>query len=150
MLTRSCKNALLIILSALLVVSCSAARPQPGHAVTDGSLPGAGQLSDDSSVQAPPASQLVAVEVVARIDSSLLPGEPELPLQSKDLLGRLSRSLVLHDSDHSQVDAQLKWFAARPDYMDRVFARSSRYLWFIMDEIDKRNMPPDIALLPIV
>ena len=150
MLTSSCKNALLIILSALLVVSCSAARQQPGHVVTDGSLSSAGQLSDDSSVQAPPASRLVAVEVVAKIDSSLLPGEPELPLQSKDLLGRLSRSLVLHDSDHSQVDAQLKWFAAHPDYMDRVFARSSRYLWFIMDEIDKRNMPPDIALLPIV
>ena len=100
--------------------------------------------------ESPTGPQRVAVEVIARIDANLLPDEPDAPLRTPDLLTRLSRSVVLSDSDHHQVDTQLKWFAAHPDYMDRVFTRSSRYIWFIMDEIEKRGMPPDIALLPIV
>ncbi|MGI9265824.1 MAG: LysM peptidoglycan-binding domain-containing protein [Gammaproteobacteria bacterium] len=150
MLTTPFKRPLLFILSALLVVSCSTNNTRPGDPDDARSLTTKTPAVQEKTVKAPQGSQLVAVEVVARIDNSLLPGEPEVPVQSTDLLSRLGRSLVLHDSEQPQVDVQLKWFANHPDYMDRVFVRSSRYLWFIMDEIDKRNMPLDIALLPIV
>ena len=143
---RACPTAIAV----LLLASCASTEPQP--------LSSAAEQSGD--VVAPPrivridesptGPQRVAVEVIARIDANLLPDEPDAPLRTPDLLTRLSRSVVLSDSDHHQVDTQLKWFAAHPDYMDRVFTRSSRYIWFIMDEIEKRGMPPDIALLPIV
>ena len=45
---------------------------------------------------------------------------------------------------------QVRWLAARPDYVHRSMARSSRYLFYIVQEVNARNMPTEIALLPFV
>ena len=71
-------------------------------------------------------------------------------MPTPDLVQRLSRSLSLPLVERSAVDRQLDWYARHPAYMARVFKRSERYLWYIMDELDKRGMPADLALLPIV
>ena len=46
-----------------------------------------------------------------------------------------------------------KWenfYAARPDYWQRINERSKRYLYFIAKEIERRGMPLEIALLPVI
>lgn len=45
---------------------------------------------------------------------------------------------------------QVCWLAARPDYVHRSMERSSRYLFYIIQEVNARNMPTEIALLPFV
>ena len=45
---------------------------------------------------------------------------------------------------------QVRWLSARPDYVNRSMARSSRYLFYIVQEVNTRNMPTEIALLPFV
>jgi membrane-bound lytic murein transglycosylase D len=45
---------------------------------------------------------------------------------------------------------QVRWLAARTDYVHRSIARSSRYLFYIVQEVNARNMPTEIALLPFV
>jgi membrane-bound lytic murein transglycosylase D len=45
---------------------------------------------------------------------------------------------------------QIRWLAARPDYVNRSMTRSSRYLFYIVQEVNARNMPTEIALLPFV
>ena len=45
---------------------------------------------------------------------------------------------------------QVRWLSARPDYVQRSMARSSRYLFYIVQEVNVRNMPTEIALLPFV
>ncbi len=45
---------------------------------------------------------------------------------------------------------QIRWLSARPDYVHRSMARSSRYLFYIVQEVNARNMPTEIALLPFV
>ncbi len=95
-------------------------------------------------------SELVAVEVVARVNADLLPDAPEMPPVVTDLISRLRQSLVFQHADDPKIDAQRNWFRKHPEYMNRVFTRSNRYLWFIMNEIEKRDMPMDLALLPIV
>ncbi|MHB1093084.1 LysM peptidoglycan-binding domain-containing protein [Thiobacillus sp.] len=42
------------------------------------------------------------------------------------------------------------WYAARPDYVRRMLERSRRYLFHIVQEVDRRAMPMEIALLPMV
>ena len=42
------------------------------------------------------------------------------------------------------------WYAARPDYVRRMVARSQKYLYHIVEEVEKRGMPTEIALLPMV
>ena len=39
------------------------------------------------------------------------------------------------------------WYTARPDYVERMTTRGSRYLFHILEEVDKRNMPTELALL---
>lgn len=42
------------------------------------------------------------------------------------------------------------WYASRPDYVRRMVARSQKYLYHIVEEVEKRGMPTEIALLPMV
>ena len=45
---------------------------------------------------------------------------------------------------------QVRWLSARPDYVNRSMTRSSRYLFYIVQEVNARKMPTEIALLPFV
>jgi membrane-bound lytic murein transglycosylase D len=72
------------------------------------------------------------------------------PLADQDLLERIRHQLSLPVSDDPAVARELKWFAEHPDYLARVFKRSERYLYHIVETLEQRNMPLDLALLPIV
>jgi membrane-bound lytic murein transglycosylase D len=54
------------------------------------------------------------------------------------------------DLESSRIDSELKWFARHQSYLNRVSDRSARYLYFIMEQIEARGMPGEMALLPIV
>lgn len=43
-----------------------------------------------------------------------------------------------------------RWYADRPDYMARIFKRAEPWIHYIADELERRNMPGELALLPIV
>lgn len=51
---------------------------------------------------------------------------------------------------HTATEKQLDWFVRHPDYIDRVVERARPYLHHIVDELERRNMPLEIALLPVV
>lgn len=55
-----------------------------------------------------------------------------------------------HQTLHPTTRKRLEWFAGHPEYMNRVAARARPYLHFIVEELDKRNMPMELALLPVV
>ncbi|MBI3772588.1 MAG: LysM peptidoglycan-binding domain-containing protein [Gammaproteobacteria bacterium] len=63
---------------------------------------------------------------------------------------RLRRGFRLQDKDHPRVEPDLNWYASRPDYLDRTFKRARPYLHYILEQIEKRGMPTEIALLPVV
>jgi len=42
------------------------------------------------------------------------------------------------------------WYSERPEYMERMLERSNKYLYFVAQEVEKRNMPMEIALLPMI
>ena len=67
-----------------------------------------------------------------------------------DLLDRLRADFSLPIRDDRRVDAELAWYARHPGYFDRVFARARPYLHHIVAELERRDMPREIALLPIV
>lgn len=49
-----------------------------------------------------------------------------------------------------ETQSRLSWFVNHPDYVNRVVERARPYLFYIADELDKRNMPMEIALLPVI
>ena len=54
------------------------------------------------------------------------------------------------DLDGPLVEKWEQWYAARPDYVARMVERSRRYLYHIVTEVTSRNMPTEIALLPMI
>lgn len=52
--------------------------------------------------------------------------------------------------DNPLVNNQTTWYAARPDYIARTTKRASLYLYHVVEELEKRNMPTELALLPFI
>lgn len=67
-----------------------------------------------------------------------------------DLWERIRRGFAMTDLDTDLVRDQERWYATRPDYIQRMTERSSRYLFHIVEEIERRNMPMELALLPFI
>lgn len=68
-----------------------------------------------------------------------------------DIWKRIADNLTLdRPMQRSAVKAKLGWYSRNQDYLDRVAGRASPYIYYIVTELQKRDMPLDLALLPIV
>lgn len=54
------------------------------------------------------------------------------------------------DLNTARVRQRETWFAQRPDMVVRIFSRSGPYLYYILDEVEKRHLPTELALLPFI
>ncbi|TSJ89721.1 LysM peptidoglycan-binding domain-containing protein [Chitinimonas sp. BJB300] len=72
------------------------------------------------------------------------------PTEQADLWARVRHGFKMENLDNAQVRAQEQFYAKNPEYMRRVVERSRRYLYFIVGEVERRGMPTELALLPIV
>ncbi|WP_394131535.1 LysM peptidoglycan-binding domain-containing protein [Marinobacter nauticus] len=71
--------------------------------------------------------------------------------RTDDLWSRLRDGFTMdHSVDNARVQAQLDWYVRHPRYIDRVVERGSRYLHYIINETEKRGLPSELALLPVV
>jgi peptidoglycan lytic transglycosylase D len=71
-------------------------------------------------------------------------------LARNDLLQRLRDGFALDHEMNKRIQAELKWYVDHPDYLNRVFSRSQRYLPYITQQLEARGLPLELALLPIV
>ena len=76
--------------------------------------------------------------------------EPTTELNDEDILPRLRRGFGMADLSSDLVLYHQQWYMNRPDYMRRMVERSSRYLHHVVEELEKRGMPTELALLPMV
>ena len=67
-----------------------------------------------------------------------------------DLLQRLRDGFGLDEAMNNRIQAELNWYVKHPDYLNRVFTRSQRYLPHITEQLESRGLPLELALLPIV
>ena len=92
-----------------------------------------------------PAPQLA----VAREPSAPVVRMPE-PETPKDLWHRINKGYALRPMDNDAVRDWENWYSSRPDYVARMIERSSRYLYHIVEQVEKRGMPMEVALLPMI
>jgi membrane-bound lytic murein transglycosylase D len=69
---------------------------------------------------------------------------------SGDLWQRLRQGMALPDTDNSLIQVHERWFVSHPAYLDRAVQRSRLYLFHIVEAVEKRGMPMEIALLPMI
>jgi membrane-bound lytic murein transglycosylase D len=67
-----------------------------------------------------------------------------------DLWMRIQQGFTLADLESPLVTKAEDWYSARPDYVARMIERSRRYLYYIVVEVEKRDMPLEVALLPMI
>ena len=140
---RARATAALVVLSALLA-DCQTATVVTSDA-------------DAASGPAPPEPLRARIELesltdnepiasVAKTDEVAVPTSPA-PL---GLVRRVSAGLKLRAAEDSAIDRELDWYVANADYLNRVLHRSERYLYHIVEALERHDMPLDFALLPIV
>ncbi len=67
-----------------------------------------------------------------------------------NLWERIRAGMTLPDHQHPGVQADLDWYARHQGYLDRVVERATPYLYLVVQAVEERNMPTEIALLPVV
>jgi membrane-bound lytic murein transglycosylase D len=85
--------------------------------------------------------ELQAAARVARVDRTA---------RHDDLWQRIRDGFAMPDLNGALVNDKVAWYVARPDYLKRTFERSRLYLHYIVEEIEKRGLPTELALLPMV
>jgi membrane-bound lytic murein transglycosylase D len=94
-----------------------------------------------------PAVQLPAAETGS---ATRLRSVVDLTAAPTSLWDRIRQGFGVTDMATPLVKQQINWFANRPDFIKRTVERSSRYLYHIVQEVEKRGMPTEIALLPVI
>ena len=67
-----------------------------------------------------------------------------------DLWQRIRNGFGLPELNSKLIARHEKWYANHPDYVARMAERSQRYLYYITQEVERRGMPSEIALLPVI
>lgn len=69
---------------------------------------------------------------------------------NNNLWMRIRNGFAMQELDSPLIAKHEQWYAARPEYVMRMTERAKRYLYFITGEVERRGMPSEIALLPMI
>jgi membrane-bound lytic murein transglycosylase D len=115
---------------------------------------------EESDITEADTEQLGFIDTVPPVESTAednedVTNDPPIaavkPRDHDDIWDRIRAGYQLDlDIDRPRLSSQLRWFSSHPSYLDRVSKRGERYLYYIVEELEKAGIPTEIALLPIV
>ena len=107
--------------------------------------------ADELLVPASPAGTMPTEELrVQELGSVTPPTTVDLTAQPDDLWVRVRNGFAMPDLNDDLVLHYQQWYQARPEALRRMVERSRPYLHHIVEEIEARGMPTELALLPMV
>ncbi len=74
----------------------------------------------------------------------------DLTVPPLDVWERIRRGFAIPNLNTPLVDKWTSYYAAHPEAMERMATRAGKYLYYIVDEINRRGLPTELALLPFV
>ncbi|WLP93455.1 LysM peptidoglycan-binding domain-containing protein [Psychrobacter sp. M13] len=86
-------------------------------------------------------------------DMTMVEGNKLAIQQYGDLWSRLRAGYRMNGGQatyNQRIEGQKGWFTSRQDYLNRLTARASRYLYHTVREAERRNIPTELALLPVI
>ena len=139
----------LLLTAVLWLAGCAAPGPGVPVAPVPPANTGPAAPAATAASTAPPLAQ--ASEPLKPAAQAQLRPEGNLGLQPPvDIWERIRRGFAMPDLESELVRDREQWYAARPDYMLRMTERSRRYIHYIVEELERRNMPTELALLPFI
>lgn len=101
--------------------------------------------------EVPPAPKTVLnPEVVVSAPPSKPETAADICLEPRDLWSRIREANHLTGYQHRRVLQEINWYSSHPSYLDRVAERATPYLHILVSEAERRQLPMELALLPIV
>jgi membrane-bound lytic murein transglycosylase D len=158
---------LLSVVAAVLVQACASAPPPPEPepqppqdiATTPPPQPVAAPHPEPvPPALPPPASVLLEAAKLPPFDGERreikepLRGIKEIDgtARTQDVWQRVRQGFAMPDLDNALVRRKTREYAANPEYLHRILDRSRLYLYHIVVEIERRGLPTELALLPMV
>ena len=131
--------------SQVQVATASAAASAPAAAASDAEAMDADDADDADVAKTGPAPAVLPPYDPLQPDKKV---NLDDSAARSDLWHRVRDGFAIPDMDTPAVKQWEQWYASRPDYVARMTARGSRYLYHITQEVECRHMPTELALLP--
>jgi len=135
----------LAMILALILGACSSSPPRDRS----------GAVPEDGDQTATPARRSIPEVADLRLSAARDYSRPAVRTiispEPGDLWERIRQNLVLERHlDRTSTQSKLKWYVNNQEYLDRVADRAIPYLHYVVEQLEQRQMPLDLALLPIV
>ncbi|HEY8085378.1 MAG TPA: LysM peptidoglycan-binding domain-containing protein [Methylophilaceae bacterium] len=95
-------------------------------------------------------SDSTSTNQTAQTGQNASPAAPAVAAVPNDLWQRIRNGYGMTNLQSPFTATHEAWYAARPEYVQRMVSRSQLYLYHVVEEVQKRGMPTEIALLPMV
>ena len=133
--------SLLMVLVAAALAGCATPTGMPG-------------MPDDPVLSTAPGASPGEKIPVGPL-RAITPGQiKSLPIVSaeppRELWDRIRQGFAMPDLKNELVTDREQWYASRPEYIERMTERSRKYLFHIVEELERRQMPTELALLPFI
>ena len=123
----------------------------PGSVSTAPTASGAVITTPAKPQAAPQTPNLASTDPLKSITPGQVGGQKIASTEPpKELWDRIRRSFAMPDLQDPLVADREQWYSSRPDYILRMTERSSKYLFHIVEELERRQMPTELALLPFI
>lgn len=84
-------------------------------------------------------------------EAALISATPAQRGDADNLLQRLRLGFAMPDDGlHPRVESHLRWLYGKQAYIDRVLDRAARNMYLAVSEAERRGLPTELALLPII
>ncbi|MCC2676205.1 MAG: peptidoglycan lytic transglycosylase, Glycoside Hydrolase Family 23-like protein [Ramlibacter sp.] len=140
------KYRLLALTAVLVLAGCATTSgPEQKEAAVET------RESQPPQAKAAPPAAVIPTGPLSAIQSSEVSSQPVASLEPPpDLWGRIRKGFAMPNLENDLVRRHEQWYATRPDYLQRMTDRSRKYLFHIVEELERRNMPMELALLPFI
>ena len=149
-MNRAKTDARLICYASIIVMSLGAcshhgAKPKTDSNITDSAE--SESTSGDKSYRGSQSGKGYG-KWARKKDKTLASGKGTSPYDN--LWDRLFDLYDLPPIEHEDIDRELNWFVSHPTYIDRVQSRAEPFLYSIVKQVEKQDIPGEIALLPVI
>lgn len=151
---RQKTDAQLLCYASIVVLSLSACSQHGGKLKNDGTIADNAQSMSTSEGKKgrPSQEEKNGGRWLRKKDRSLAAGTGGTRNSSQydNLWDRLFDLYDLPPIEHEEIERELEWFVNHPSYIDRVQSRAEPFLYSIVKQVEKHDIPGEIALLPVI
>jgi len=138
----------ILALCAIFLTGCY--QDQTRSASEDGFLVAADIIAEENFFREAQAETLI-VDPLAELDANNPDPFEKQEYPTYSIWPRIREGFQIDTHlDHPWVQAELNWYSNHQEYLYRTMARAEPFIHYILEEAEKRNLPTELVLLPIV